>query len=87
MPTQVALDELRHQIDRLDDQIHDLIIERAALAGQVAHAKGYVPHGAISFQTQHYPDSPNHPAFPTTLLKPGEVKHSTTTFTFTTHAK
>jgi chorismate mutase / prephenate dehydratase len=40
MPTKVALDELRHQIDRIDDQIHDLLIERAALAGQVAEAKG-----------------------------------------------
>lgn len=40
MPTEVALDELRHQIDRIDDQIHDLLIDRAALAGQVAAAKG-----------------------------------------------
>jgi chorismate mutase-like protein len=40
MPTKVALAELRHQIDRLDDQIQDLLIERAALAGQVAAAKG-----------------------------------------------
>lgn len=40
MPTKVALDELRLEIDRIDDQIHDLIIERAALAGRVASAKG-----------------------------------------------
>ncbi|MBI3516777.1 MAG: chorismate mutase [Proteobacteria bacterium] len=40
MPTKGALDELRQQIDRIDDQIHDLLIERAALAGQVASAKG-----------------------------------------------
>ncbi|HEY1804265.1 MAG TPA: galactose-1-epimerase, partial [Terracidiphilus sp.] len=33
-------------------------------------------------ETQHFPDSPNHPAFPTTTLKPGETFHSTTTFTF-----
>jgi chorismate mutase-like protein len=39
MPTKVALDELRQEIDRIDDQIHDLIIERAALAGSVASAK------------------------------------------------
>jgi chorismate mutase-like protein len=39
MPPKVALDELRQQIDRLDDQIHDLIIERAELAGRVASAK------------------------------------------------
>jgi len=40
MPTKVALDELRREIDRIDDQIHDLIVERAALAGRVASAKG-----------------------------------------------
>ena len=38
---------------------------------KVALAKGYVPHGAISFQTQHYPDTPNHPNFPSTELAPG----------------
>lgn len=36
------------------------------------------------FETQHFPDSPNHPAFPTTLLKPGETMHSTTIFEFST---
>ena len=29
-------------------------------------------------ETQHYPDSPNKPAFPTTELKPGEKYHTTT---------
>jgi aldose 1-epimerase len=49
---------------------------------QVAHAKGYVPHGAISFQTQHYPDSPNHPNFPSTTLVPGKTFHEVTEFRF-----
>jgi aldose 1-epimerase len=49
---------------------------------QVAHAKGYVPHGAISFQTQHYPDSPNHPNFPSTELVPGKTFHEVTEFRF-----
>ena len=48
-----------------------------------SHAK----NTGFCLETQHYPDSPNHPAFPTTLLKPGETRHSTTTFTFSTHAK
>ena len=48
-----------------------------------SHAK----NTALCLETQHFPDSPNHPAFPTTLLKPGETRHSTTTFTFSTHAK
>jgi aldose 1-epimerase len=33
-------------------------------------------------ETQHFPDSPNHPAFPTTELKPGQKFHSTTVFRF-----
>jgi aldose 1-epimerase len=42
---------------------------------------------AYCFETQHFPDSPNHPDFPTTELKPGETRHSMTTFTFSTQAK
>jgi len=51
---------------------------------QVAIAKGYVPHGAISFQTQHYPDSPHHPNFPSTELVPGQPFHEVTEFRFST---
>ena len=36
----------------------------------------------ITFETQHFPDSPNHPAFPTTELKPGQTFDSTTIFRF-----
>jgi aldose 1-epimerase len=42
---------------------------------------------SIAFETQHLPDSPNHPEYPTTVLRPGQVFHSTTIFTFTTDAK
>jgi aldose 1-epimerase len=49
--------------------------------------EGHVKNSALCLETQHYPDSPNHPDFPTTVLKPGEVRHSTTTFTFSTQAK
>jgi aldose 1-epimerase len=41
------------------------------------------PHrGALCLETQHFPDSPNHPKFPTTELKPGQKFHSTTVFRF-----
>jgi aldose 1-epimerase len=33
-------------------------------------------------ETQHFPDSPNHPDFPTTVLRPGETFRSTTVFRF-----
>jgi aldose 1-epimerase len=41
------------------------------------------PHrGGLCLETQHYPDSPNKPAFPSTILKPGKTYESTTVFRF-----
>lgn len=44
----------------------------------------YVKHGALCLETQHFPDSPNHPAFPSTVLKPGETYRHTTVYKFST---
>ena len=44
----------------------------------------YVQHGALCLETQHYPDSPNQPAFPNTILKPGDVHRQTTIYRFST---
>jgi aldose 1-epimerase len=44
----------------------------------------YAKNTGLCLETQHYPDSPNQPAFPTTLLKPGETMHSETVFAFST---
>lgn len=44
----------------------------------------YQLHAALCLETQHFPDSPNHPAFPTTELKPGQRYHTVTVFSFTT---
>jgi aldose 1-epimerase len=44
--------------------------------------KVYQRRYAFCLETQHYPDSPNHPAFPTTVLKPGQTFHSTTIYRF-----
>jgi len=44
--------------------------------------KPYVKNCACCFETQHFPDSPNQPAFPTTVLKPGEQFQQMTTFKF-----
>ena len=46
------------------------------------HGVKYTKHAGFCLETQHYPDSPNHPDFPTTELKPGQTMDSTTTFTF-----
>jgi aldose 1-epimerase len=39
-------------------------------------------HAALCLETQRFPDSPNHPDFPSTELKPGQTYHSTTVFRF-----
>ncbi|MCI8387980.1 MAG: galactose mutarotase [Clostridiales bacterium] len=41
-----------------------------------------VPRSAICLETQHAPDSPNHPNFPTTTLKAGEKYDTTTVYAF-----
>lgn len=42
----------------------------------------YPKRSGFCLETQHYPDSPNQPAFPSTILKPGKVWKSTTVFQF-----
>jgi aldose 1-epimerase len=54
----------------LDDTIH----------GKGGHV--YPRRSAFCLETEHYPDSPNHPKFPTTVLNPGEHYHSTTMWKF-----
>jgi aldose 1-epimerase len=47
-----------------------------------ADGKHYDRFGAFCLETQHFPDSPNHPNFPSTVLKPGRTFHSVTLFRF-----
>ena len=46
--------------------------------------KVYPRRSAFCMETQHFPDSPNQPKFPSTELKPGEQFHSATVFRFST---
>lgn len=39
-------------------------------------------HAAVALETQKFPDSPNHPNFPSTLLKPGQTYHQTCIYKF-----
>lgn len=41
-----------------------------------------IPRSAICLETQHAPDSPNHPEFPTTTLRAGEKYDTTTVYAF-----
>lgn len=42
----------------------------------------FVKHGGLCLETQHFPDSPNQPEYPSTRLDPGETYRSTTVFKF-----
>ena len=44
----------------------------------------YEQYAALCLETQHYPDSPNHPNFPSTVLRAGEIYHEITVYKFTT---
>ncbi|GAA3597116.1 galactose mutarotase [Nonomuraea rosea] len=45
-------------------------------------ATPYGPYAGLCLETQHFPDSPNQPQFPSTVLRPGERRTSTTTYRF-----
>lgn len=44
----------------------------------------YVKNAGLCLETQHYPDSPNQPDFPSTILEPGEKYHTKTVYRFGT---
>lgn len=50
------------------------------LVGKAGHR--YIERGAFCLETEHYPDSPNRPEFPSTVLRPGEKFHSLSVFAF-----
>ncbi len=43
----------------------------------------FKPFSGICLEPQYYPDSPNHPEFPSTILKPGQVYSEVTSYRFT----
>ena len=56
------------------------------LDGKVTGKGGvaYTKRAAFCLETQHFPDSPNQPKFPSVVLSPGETYHTITTYKFTT---
>jgi len=44
--------------------------------------RGYAHRTGLCLETQHFPDSPNHPTFPSTILRPGAIYRSRTVYTF-----
>lgn len=51
-----------------------------SIAGKSGHA--YRRRNAFCLETQHFPDSPNKPTFPSTTLRPGQTYQSRTVYTF-----
>ncbi len=48
------------------------------------HSHTYNKRDALCLETQHYPDSPNQPSFPSAILKPGQTYHEVTVWKFST---
>lgn len=48
------------------------------------NGRPYIRHGALALETQHFPNSPNEPSFPSTILRPGEEYVSRTVYRFGT---
>lgn len=51
------------------------------LSGDASNG-GFQQHSAFCLETQHYPDSPNQPSFPATVLRPGQTYKQTTVYKF-----
>jgi aldose 1-epimerase len=49
-----------------------------------ASGRAYRQTDGLCLETQHYPDSPNKPQFPSTLLRPGETYRTSTIYAFST---
>ncbi len=46
------------------------------------NGKAYIKHAALALETQHFPDTPNRPEFPSTLLLPGQTYSQRSAFKF-----
>lgn len=61
-------------------QLYTMNGDGPAISGKAG--KAYPRRSAFCLETQHYPDSPNHPEFPSTVLRPGDTYLSTTVYRF-----
>lgn len=66
-------------------QLYTPNFTRGRLIGKGSLA--YVGHGAICLETEHFPDSPHRPRFPSTILRPGQTLRSETIYKFSTDAR
>lgn len=71
---------LRIFTDQPGIQVYSANYWDGSIRGQ--QGKLYLQHGAVALETQAFPDSPNHPHFPDTILSPGDVYRRHTIFAF-----
>lgn len=55
---------------------------RTTEPGVQLYTGNHLNHSGLCLETQHFPDSPNKPSFPSSVLRPGEAFRSSTTFAF-----
>jgi aldose 1-epimerase len=68
---------------RVREPVSGRVMEvRTTEPGVQLYTANHLKHAALCLETQHYPDSVNHPGFPSTILRPGHTFSSTTTFAF-----
>jgi len=53
---------------------------RTTEPGVQIYSGNHLKHGGLCLETQHFPDSVNHPSFPSVILRPGQTFKSTTAF-------
>jgi len=61
-----------------------LYTANALARGRGRGGAAYGPRAGVCLETQHWPDAPSHPDFPSVLLRPGEVYASETVWRFST---
>lgn len=74
--------QLRHIARVVDPKSGRKMEVHTTEPGVQLYTGNHLGHAALCLETQHYPDSPNKPNFPTTTLRPGEIFKSTTVFAF-----
>jgi aldose 1-epimerase len=68
---------------RVRDPASGRVLEvRTSEPGVQFFTANHLNHAALCLETQHFPDSVNHPGFPSTILRPGDTFRSATVFSF-----
>jgi len=70
-------------LEVITDQPGLVLYTGNGLMNRIGHGgKSYKARSGLCLESGHYPDSPNHPKFPTTVLNPGEIFASRTIYRF-----